>query len=157
MVCYSTQKLSKWGVCTLRGSFDLENGWDWLVDPTGCIHKVLTDVHNFFGIFDVGFWITQIMVCYSTRNSFKWGVCTLRGFFWLLKWLGLAVSDNRMHNQGLSGRPQNIMAFFMSEFRPPKKWFAIAYENHLNKGYVRFRCRLTIKMGRTGRKGQPDA
>ena len=46
MVCYSTRKSSKWGVCSLRGSFDPPNGpekpW-WL---TVCIDKVLTDVHE---------------------------------------------------------------------------------------------------------------
>ena len=45
MVCYSTRKSSKWGVCVLRGLFDLQNGLDWMYGPTGCIDEVLMDVH----------------------------------------------------------------------------------------------------------------
>ena len=83
---YITQKIgirisSKWVVCKLRGSFDVENGPDCSWGPTRCIAKVLKDVHNFFGIFDVEIRITQKMVCYSTRKSSKWGVCSLRGSF----------------------------------------------------------------------------
>ena len=44
MVCYSTRKLSKWGVCSLRGSFDLPNGSYKLWWQPLCIDKVLTDV-----------------------------------------------------------------------------------------------------------------
>ena len=61
-----------------------------------------------------------------------------------------------MHRQGLDGRPQKNLAFLTSESRSPKKWFAIAHENHRNEGYARFGARLTFKMGRTGREGQPD-
>ncbi|KAG5588774.1 hypothetical protein H5410_049208 [Solanum commersonii] len=43
---YSTQKLTKWGVALLRGSFDLENGSFSLRGPTSSIAKVLTDVHE---------------------------------------------------------------------------------------------------------------
>ena len=43
-------------------------------------------VHQKFGIFDVGIWITQKMVCYSTRKSSKWGVCSLQGLFDIQKW-----------------------------------------------------------------------
>ena len=46
MVCYRTQKSSKWGVCSLRGSFDLPNESDKPWWPTVCIDKVLTDVHE---------------------------------------------------------------------------------------------------------------
>ena len=123
MVCYSTRKSSKWGVCSLRGSFDPPNGPDKPWWPTLCIDKVFTDVHKQnlafltsksgspkkwcaiahenrrneaytcfrarltlqmartkkFGIFYVGIRITQKMVCYNTRKSSKWGVCSLRG------------------------------------------------------------------------------
>ena len=54
-----------------------KNPW-W---PTVCIENVLTNVHEKFGIFDVGIRITQKMVCYSTRKSLKWGVCLLWGSF----------------------------------------------------------------------------
>ena len=46
MVCYSTRKSSKWGVCSLRGSFDPPNGPDKPWWPTICIDKVLKDVHE---------------------------------------------------------------------------------------------------------------
>ena len=64
---------------------------------------------------------------------------------------------NRMHRQGLDGRPQKKLAFLTSEFKSPQKWFAIAHENCRNEGYARFRTRLTFKMGRTGHEGQPNA
>ena len=64
---------------------------------------------------------------------------------------------NRMHIQGLDGRPQQNLAFLTSEAGSPKKWFAIAHENRRNKGYARFGARLTFKMGWTGREGQSDA
>ena len=64
---------------------------------------------------------------------------------------------NRMHRQGLDGRPQKHLAFLSSESGSPKKWFAIAHENRLNERYARFEARLTFKMGRKGREGQPDA
>ena len=87
MVSYSTQKLSKWGVFSLRGSFDLQNGSNGLWGQTVCINKVLTDVHKKNGIFIVGIRITQKMVSYSTQNSLKWGVCLLWGLFDLLNGL----------------------------------------------------------------------
>ena len=62
-----------------------------------------------------------------------------------------------MHRQGLDRRPQKNLAFLTSESGSPKKWFAIAHENCRNEGYVRFGARLTFKIGRTGREGQPDA
>ena len=64
---------------------------------------------------------------------------------------------NRMHIQGLDGRPQKNLAFLMSESGLPKKWFSIAHENRRNEGYAGFGARLTFKMGQTGRDGQPDA
>ena len=67
------------------------------------------------------------------------------------------MRDNRIHGQGLNGRPQNFLAFFMLECGSPKKLFAIAYENRINGGYARFEDRFTLKMGRTDREGQPDA
>ena len=64
---------------------------------------------------------------------------------------------NRMHRQGLDGRPQKNLAFLTSESGSPKKWFAIAHENHRNEGYARFGARLTFKMDRMGREGTSDA
>ena len=64
---------------------------------------------------------------------------------------------NRMHRQGVDGRPQKHLAFLTSESGSPKKWCAIAHENRRNEGYARFGARLTFKMGQTGREGQPDA
>ena len=62
---------------------------------------------------------------------------------------------NRMHRQGLEGRPRKNLAFLTSESGSPKKWCAIAHENHRNEGYARFGARLTFQMGRTSRAGQP--
>ena len=64
---------------------------------------------------------------------------------------------NQMHRQGLDGRPQKNLAFLTLESGSPKKWFAIAHENHRNEAYAHFEARLTFKMGRTGREGQPHA
>ena len=58
---------------------------------------------------------------------------------------------NRMHRQGLDGRPQKNLAFFTSESGSPKKSCAIAQENRRNEGYARFGARLTFQIGRTGR------
>ena len=73
------------------------------------------------------------------------------------KWVGQAVMANRMHKQGLEGRPRKHFAFLTSESGSPKKWCAIAHENRRNEGYTRFGDRLTFQMGRKGRDGQPDA
>ena len=62
-----------------------------------------------------------------------------------------------MHRQGLDGRPQKHLTFLTLEYGSTKKWFATAHENRRNKGYARFGARLTFKMGRTDREGQPDA
>ena len=64
---------------------------------------------------------------------------------------------NRMHRQGLDGRPRKNLAFLTSESGSPKKWCAIAHESHRNEGYARFGVRLTLKMVRTGREAQADA
>lgn len=45
MVCYSIHKYSKWGVCTICGLFDLENGSNLLWGPIGWTSMVLTDVN----------------------------------------------------------------------------------------------------------------
>ena len=81
MVCYSTRKSSKWGVCSLRGSFDLPNWADKLWWPTVCIEKVLTDVHENIWHFLRRNPDHPKKVCYSTRKSSKWIVCSLRGSF----------------------------------------------------------------------------
>ena len=65
--------------------------------------------------------------------------------------------DNRMHRQGLDGRPQKYLEFLTLESGSPKKWFAIAHENRQNEAYVRFEARLTLQMGRTSRDVQPNA
>ena len=64
---------------------------------------------------------------------------------------------NRMHRQGLDGRPRKHLAFLTSESGSPKKWYAIAHENRRNKGYARFGARLTLKMGRTSHEGKLDS
>ena len=79
------------------------------------------------------------------------------GLYCPSKWAGQAVMSNWMHRQGLDGRPQKKLAFLTSESGSPKKWFAIAHEHRWNEGYARFEARLTMKMGRTGRDGKPDA
>ena len=62
-----------------------------------------------------------------------------------------------MHRQCLDGRPQKHLTFLTLEYGSPKKWFAIAHENHRNKGYAYFGDRLTFQLGWTGRDGQSDA
>ena len=64
---------------------------------------------------------------------------------------------NRMHRQGLDGRPRKNLAFLTSESGSPKKWCTIAHENRRNEGYARVGARLTFQMGRTSRDGQPHA
>ena len=64
---------------------------------------------------------------------------------------------NRMHRQGLDGRPRKNLAFLTLESGSPKKSCAIAHENRRNEGYARFGARLTFQMGRTSRDGQPYA
>ena len=63
---------------------------------------------------------------------------------------------NRMHRQGLDGRPRKNLAFLTSESGLPNKSCAIAHQNRRNEGYARFGARLTFKMGQMGRDGQPD-
>ena len=53
---------------------------------------------------------------------------------------------NRMHRQGLDGRPRKNLAFLTSKSGPPKKWCAIAHENRRNEAYARFGARLTLQM-----------
>ena len=64
---------------------------------------------------------------------------------------------NRMHRQGLDGRPRKNLAFLTSELGSPKKWCAITHENRRNEAYARFKARLTLQMARTIRDGQPYA
>ena len=61
---------------------------------------------------------------------------------------------NRIHRQGLEGRPKTNLAFLTSESGSPNKWCAIAHENHQNEAYARFGARLTLQMARTIRDGQ---
>ena len=62
--------------------------------------------------------------------------------------------DNRMHRQGLDGRPRKHLAFLTLESGSPKKWCAIVHENCRNEGYAHFGACLTFQMGRTSRDGQ---
>ena len=62
-----------------------------------------------------------------------------------------------MNRQGLDRRPGKNLAFLTSEFGSPKKWCVIAQKNRRNDAYARFQARLTLKMGRTSRDGQPYA
>ena len=63
---------------------------------------------------------------------------------------------NRMHRQGLDRHPKKI-GIFDIRIRITQKMVCYSTENYRNKGYARFGGRLTFKMGRTGREGQPDA
>ena len=67
------------------------------------------------------------------------------------------VMANRMHRQGVDGRPRKNLAFLTSESGSPKKCCAIAHENLRNVAYARFRARFTLQMARTIRDGQPYA
>ncbi|TMW83499.1 hypothetical protein EJD97_001524 [Solanum chilense] len=69
----------------------------------------------------------------------------------------MAVKANRMHSKGLDGRPQFFFGIFDVGIWITQKWFAIGHENRLNGVYALFGARLTLKMGRTGRDGQPTA
>uniref|UniRef100_A0A3Q7IE04 Uncharacterized protein n=1 Tax=Solanum lycopersicum TaxID=4081 RepID=A0A3Q7IE04_SOLLC len=62
---------------------------------------------------------------------------------------------NRMHRQGLDGRPRKNLAFLTLESGSPKKWCAIAHENCRNEAYARFGARMALQIGRTSRDGQP--
>ena len=61
-----------------------------------------------------------------------------------LQMAGQSVMTNRMHRQGLDGRPRKNLAFFTSESESPKKWCAIAHKNRRNEAYARFGARLTL-------------
>ena len=67
------------------------------------------------------------------------------------------MMDNRMHRQGLDGRPQKNLAFLTSESGSPNKWCAIEHENRRNEASARFGARLTLQMARIIRDGQPYA
>ena len=153
IVYYSTRKLSKWDVCTLQGSFDLENGLDWLSGKTVCIDKVLMDLHESFGIFNIEISITQKMVCYSPLKSSKWGVC-VSGLVWPWKLVGAAIKTNRMIIQVLYELSQNFLEFWRRNLDHPKMVCYSTWKSS-KSGYARFRASLTFKMGRTGREGQP--
>ena len=56
---------------------------------------------------------------------------------------------NRMHRQGLDGRPRKHLAFLTSESGSRKKRCTIAHANRRNEGYARFWACLTLQMGRT--------
>ena len=157
MVCYSTWKSSKWGVCSLRGSFDPPNGPDKPWWPTVCIDNVLTDVHEQIW----HFWRRNLdhpkkdvllhMKIVEMRGMLA------SGLVWPSKCVVQSVMANHMHRQGLQRRPQRYLAFLTTKYGSPKKWFSIAHENRRNEAYARFGARLTLQMGRTSRDGQPYA
>ena len=64
---------------------------------------------------------------------------------------------NRLHRQGLDGRPRKDLAFVTLESGSPKKWCAIAHENRQNEAYARFGARFTFQMAQKSRDGQPYA
>ena len=64
---------------------------------------------------------------------------------------------NRLHRQVIKGRTQKNLEFLTLESGIPKKWFAIAHENHRNEGYARFGARLTMKMDCTCCESEPAA
>ena len=103
------------GVCALRGSFDLENKLDWLWGPTGCIDKVLTDVHKKFDIFHVGIPITKKWCAIAHENNRNRSYAHFE-LAWPWKWVGLALISNHLHNQGIDGPPQKwgICAFWVT-------------------------------------------
>ena len=157
MVCYSTEKSLKWGVCSIWGSFDPPNGSDKPLWPTVCIIKVLKDVHEKIS----HFWRRnpdhpKNGVLYHTIIIEMRRMIT-SVLVWPSKWVGQAVMANRMHRQGLDGRPRKNLAFLTSESWSPKKWCAIAHENRRNEGYARFGARLTFQMDRTSHDGLPYA
>ena len=157
MVCYSTRKLSKWGVCSLRGSFDLQNWSDMPWEPTGCIDMVLTDVHKKIWHFHFEIRITQKMVCYSTRKSSKWGLCSLRGTFDLPNGSDKPWWPTVYIYKVLIDVHEKISIFDVGIWITQKMVCYIAHENRRNVGYARFGARLTFQMGRTSRDGQPYA
>ena len=109
------------------------------------------------GIFDVRMWITQKIVCYSTRKSTKWGVCSLQGSFDLLNESDGPWGPTGCIDKVLTDVHKKIWHFWRRNPDHPKNGIAIAHENRLNEGYARFGDRLTFQMGRTSRDGQPYA
>ena len=111
MVCYSTRKSSKWGVCSLQGSFDLPNDSDQPWWPYICIEKVLTDVHEKV----LHFWLRN--PDQSKNGVLKHTkIVEIRGMLaselvWPSKWVGQTVMANRMQRQGLDGCPQKFSIF----------------------------------------------
>lgn len=81
IVCYSTRNSSIWWVCVLKSLFDLENRSYLLWRSTGCIAKLLTNIHKKNWNFDIGIQITKKIVFYSTRRSSQLGKCAFRGSF----------------------------------------------------------------------------
>ena len=53
---------------------------------------------------------------------------------------------NRMHRQGLEGRPQKKFDIFDVGILITQKWCAIAHENRRNEAYARFGARLTLQI-----------
>jgi len=109
------------GVYLLCSTFDLQNGTFWPRGLTGCIAKVLTVVHE-------KFWLKLFRKSRSPKSSWTiphenrqyWGFSAL-GNVWPLKWDVLSMSANRLHSQGLNGRPRKILAKIISKFKITKK------------------------------------
>ena len=106
------RKSSKWGVCSLQGSFDLPNGSDKPWWTTVCIDNVLTDVHDKIWHFwhrnpdhkknDV-LWHTKIVQMRGMLAS---------GLVWPFKWVVRTVIANRMHRHGLDDVHKKIWHFW---------------------------------------------
>ena len=150
IVCYSTRKSSKWGVCSLWGSFDPPNGSYNLWRPTVCIDKVLMDVNE-------KIWHFWRRNSYHPKNGvlLHTKIVEMRrmlasGLFWPSKWVGQAVMANHMHRQGLDGHPRKNLAFLTSESGWPKN---CGYSTRKSSkwGVCSLRARLTLLIGLTSR------
>ena len=110
MVCFSTRKSSKWGVCSLWGSFNLQNGSDRPWGPTWCIDKVLKDVHQKIW----HFWRRNLDHPKNQTKVVEMRGMLTSGLIWPSKWVGRAMRVNWMYRQGLDGRTQKNLVFLTS-------------------------------------------
>ena len=154
MVCYSTRKSSKRGVCSLRGSFDLSNGSDKPWWPTVCIDKVLTNAHEKIW----HFWRRnpdhpKNSVLLHTKIVEMRGMLA-SGLVWPSKWAGQAVMANRMHRKGLDGCPLKKFSIFDIGIWITQKMVCYSTRKLSKWGVCSLWARLTLQMGRTSRDGQ---
>lgn len=73
IVCYSTRNSSIWWVCVLKSLFDLENRSYLLWRSTGCIAKLLTNIHKKNWNFDIGIQITKKLCSIAHEDHLNWG------------------------------------------------------------------------------------